>query len=52
MADSITSNTSVNASAKKKLVGRPCKTQNVQWDAKQRVLGFQYRAAGDGTLQQ
>ena len=51
MAD-ITTNTSVNASAKKKLVGRPCKTQIVQRDAKQRVLGFQYRATGDGTLQQ
>ena len=47
-------NTSVNASAKKKKnpVGRPCFIQNVQRDAKQLVLGFQFRPTGDGTLQQ
>ena len=45
-------NTSVNASAKKKPVGRPCKIQNVQRDENQLVLGFQFWPTGDGTLQQ
>ena len=51
MADITTILASVNASAKKKPVGRPCKIQNVQRDENQLVLGFQFWPTGDGTLQ-